>query len=523
MSRFFVTILALFCLAHLTSRPAVAASFAFVLLGEASDGRPLPMARAVVERATACPMLRRASGAMQTMIPRRSPGPTFASVLVCETIYPWDEAASIVAPGIQHDLPSVTSAPARRILVVGDSGCAANNEPRTQSCVGQGYGQAWPFGIIAADGREDRPDLIVHVGDYNYRGTPRSVVLPRHATGYAEAIKIDVFDTGDLDDADNTPSVPIGPGYFSQNMPGSPRPDGWTDWREDFFLPASRLLAAAPWVFSRGNHELCSRAGPGWFYLLDASSPLLGADRHQRSCPSQLPPGWRAGAWPVDARPFEGLPFPTEPTLPFRLRLGSLNLIAIDSSDAGDAEIYSPEHYLDIYRRVAAMLADDPTPTWLVTHRPIWGVVRREKGIADGTLPYGLINVTQQQAVAKAFPKGMPGHVTAIVSGHMHRFQAIGFEGRRPPQVVVGNAGVELSTTYPEPLPGRPKEPIRVPGLDGMPGWVTGLSDFGAMDVTLQPGGTWTSRLIGTTGQVLATCDSRWPAAGRPRSVCALE
>ena len=520
MVRLALALLALLSLATLPSRPAIADSFAFVLLGEGSDGRPLPMARAVVEDAGTCPMLRRASGALQTMAPRATPGPGFGRVLVCETVYPWDEVASVEGPGVRHELPRVSSAPVRRLLVVGDSGCAANNEPRAQSCDGQGYGRAWPFGTIAADGR---PEVIVHVGDYNYRGTPRHVVLPPRATGYAEPVKVDVFDTGDLDDADDTPSLPIGPGYFSQNMPGSPRPDRWENWRDDFFRPAGRLLTAAPWVFARGNHELCSRAGPGWFFLLDPTSPLLGPDRRQHACPSQLPAGWREGAWPADARPFEGQPFPTEPTLPVRLRLGSLNLVVLDSSDAGDAEIYAPEHYEAIFRRVRAMLAEDATPTWVVTHRPIWGVVRREKGVPDGDKPYGFINATQQQAMARVFPDGLPAHVTAIVSGHMHRFQATGFAGRRPPQLVVGNGGMELSSTYPAPAADAPRRPIPVANLGGLTGWVVGLSDFGAMDVTLQAGGAWTSRLVGTTGRTLATCDSRWAGPGNTRSVCALE
>lgn len=515
--------LALLLLAAVAARPAAAESFAFVLLGEASDGRPLPIARAVIEDGRDCPVLRRASGAAEPMRPRQAPGPSFASVLVCEAAYPWDEAARVEGPGLRHDLPRVSSAPLRRVLVVGDSGCAGRNEPRAQSCAGGGYGSAWPFGTIARDGRRDDPELIVHVGDYNYRGTPRSVVLPPAATGFSGPLKVEVFDTGDLDDADETPSIPIGPGYFSQNVPGSPRPDNWIDWRDDFFRPAARLLAAAPWVFLRGNHELCSRGGPGWFYLLDSASPLLGGDRRQDRCPPQLPPTWRVGAWPPFARPFEGLPFPTEPTRPFRLRLGGIDLVVLDSSDAGDAEIYAPQHYEEIFRRVAAMLAETTTPTWLVTHRPIWGVVRAGKGIAVPGAPYGFINLTQQRAVATAFPRGLPDHVAAIVSGHMHRFQAIGFDGRRPPQLVVGNGGMELSRTFPAPPPDQPRQPVRVPGLDGMTGWVTGLSDFGALDVTLQPGGAWTGRLVGPSGATLATCDSRRAAAGTTAPPCTLE
>ena len=88
-------------------------------------------------------------------------------------------------------------------------------------------------------------------------------------------LSVKVYDTGDLDDEDE-PEVPIGPGYWSQNMQGSPIPDVWSAWRDDFFVPASRLMKTAPWLFVRGNHELCSRAGPGWFYLLDPASSLLG-------------------------------------------------------------------------------------------------------------------------------------------------------------------------------------------------------------------------------------------------------
>lgn len=57
---------------------------------------------------------------------------------------------------------------------------------------------------------------------------------------------------------------------------GRSLPDSWEAWRADFFAPAAPLLSRAPWVPARGNHELCSRAGPGWFYFLDPHSDLLG-------------------------------------------------------------------------------------------------------------------------------------------------------------------------------------------------------------------------------------------------------
>jgi hypothetical protein len=105
----------------------------------------------------------------------------------------------------------------------------------------------------------------------------------------------------------------------------------------------------------------------------------------------------------------------------------------------------------------------------------------------------------------------------------MHRFQATGFGGRRPPQLVVGTGGMELSHNHPVPSPGDPKRPIRVSDLAGVLGFVVGLSDFGAMVVSVGEHGAWTSALLGTAGETLATCDSRWPSSGSERSVCALK
>ena len=51
-----------------------------------------------------------------------------------------------------------------------------------------------------------------------------------------------------------------------------------TPGMRDFFTPARSPLAAAPWVFVRGNHESCNRAGQGWWRLLDFRSRVAGHD-----------------------------------------------------------------------------------------------------------------------------------------------------------------------------------------------------------------------------------------------------
>lgn len=507
------------------AQTAVPGFFAFVLLAEGSDGRPVPMVRSVAERTTVCPVLRSAAGgfAMAMTPRRRPPGGQFDEVTVCEARYPVGKAGSVFLGDRRIDLPTVSLGTPRRIALIGDSGCRGETADKPQYCGGDGFAKVWPFGVLSDEEADKRPDLIVHVGDYNYRGTERGLVLLPRLTGYAAPVSVNVYDTGDLDDEDIA-SLPIGAAYWSQNIEGSPNPDRWTNWRDDFFRPAAKLLVAAPWLFSRGNHELCSRGGPGWFYLLDAGSPLLGPGHHQKECPPQLPADWRPGAWPAPpAQPFAGLPFPIVSNAPFRLKLGRLNIIAIDSANAADAVLYNLETYITQYRDVARMLAEDPTPTWVVTHRPIWAVVKRDKGGPIGLTPYGFINETQREAVHRVFGRGLPSHVTVVIAGHMHRFQAIGFEGAHPPHLAVGTGGMELSHVQPPPSPEHPKAPIRVEGLDRGAAWVVGLRDFAAMIVRPVEDGTWTSVLYGTEGEPLAICDSRWSGPGRQRSVCELQ
>ncbi|MBL0901334.1 MAG: hypothetical protein IBJ17_21900, partial [Reyranella sp.] len=149
-------------------------------------------------------------------------------------------------------------------------------------------------------------------------------------------------------------------------------------------------------------------------------------------------------------------------------------------------------------------------------------VVKRDKGGPIGLTPYGFINETQREAIRRVFPGGFPGHVKAVIAGHMHRFQAIGFESRQPPHLAVGTGGIALSHVQPPPAPDDPRKPVRVQDLDAAAAWLVGLRDFAAMIVLPVDDGTWTSTLHGTAGEILAVCDSRWPGRGQRRSVCEL-
>jgi hypothetical protein len=114
------------------------------------------------------------------------------------------------------------------VVVFGDTGCRIKGA-RVQDCNDPAK---WPFETIANQAAAEKPQLMIHVGDYLYRESPC-------------------------------------PGDAQSACGGTPVGDNWEAWRADFFAPAAKLLAAVPWAFSRGNHEDCERAWRGWFYYLD--------------------------------------------------------------------------------------------------------------------------------------------------------------------------------------------------------------------------------------------------------------
>jgi Calcineurin-like phosphoesterase len=433
---------------------------AYTLLAPAPGGATVPLARAVVGAGQACPELATGRGPVR-MTARANPNPATFPVEVCEATYGLGERASVAGTA----LPEVAADP-RRVVVVGDTGCGS-----WQDCDDP---EAWPFAGLAAAAAKEPPDVVVHVGDYNYRGTPGSIEV--------NGVKRTVYDAGD--NAPEDPFCQLRTPYVSQNAPGSSLPDGWEAWRADFFAPAAPLLAAAPWVMTRGNHELCSRAGPGYLYLLDPHSDLLGGER---GCPAQ-----RAGTDPSPSLAF---------VPPYRVELGALRLVALDSANACDLRPNLQEVYVRQLDQAAGLA--EGRPTWLVTHRPVWGV--------DAASPEGYqvgSNVALQQALRRTKRGAFPPEVELVLSGHDHRFEALSFPGTgRPPQLVIGNSGVGL-TDY--PLSGAFATEV-----DGAPAQGLAARAFGYLDARLLPEGGWAGEVVNPLEpEVVARCGSAVPGAG---------
>lgn len=229
-------------------------------------------------------------------------------------------------------------------------------------------------------------------------------------------------------------------------------------WEADYFTPAAPLLAAAPVVFVRGDHEQCERAGGGFFRFLD--------------------------------------PFPlrwcTDFSDPYALDFAGLRLVVMDTVQAGDtASALSPpvvvERYRQDFERVRQLASEQ---TWLVSHRPIWAV-RPAKD-----LPVEVLNVTVQQALSGPLPPA----IDLVLAGHIHLWEVLSFIGPRPPQVVVGTGGTKL-------LPEVSTDLVVGTEIDGeIVTDATIISTHGF--VTFQPRRPhdWTMTLWDTLGRERAVC-----------------
>ena len=305
-----------------------------------------------------------------------------------------------------------------RIVVFGDTGCRIKGK-ELQNCANP---KDWPFPKIAARAAKLKPDLVIHVGDFLYREN----ACPAGFAGCA----------------------------------GTPYGDNWPTWDVDFFTPAKPLLAAAPWVFVRGNHEDCARAGPGWLRLLGPLPFAAGAP-----CTAHL--------------------------APYSVPTGAVNLVVMDNADAPDTSVATDT--VPIFRSEIASLATAEAPSWLLLHRPIWGAL---------TGPLGLPVGGSQTMIAAVGTSGIPSPVELMLAGHIHTFEAMNFANKNPvpPQLIAGFGGDTL-----DPTPSNLKGTI----FQGKSGVVVkdGLSlpGFGFL-LMIKDAEGWTIYVHDVSGKIERTC-----------------
>jgi hypothetical protein len=405
--------------------PAAALLIGLMLAGPAVAKPPLAawvemtgagaQVRAVAEGA-ACPRLE-VDGKPRPMALRAGADEAFAN-RICQASLP-RSATHATVELVALPLPKARP---MRLVILGDTGCRLKG-PYVQNCNDPVAG--WPFARVAALAAAQKPDLVIHVGDYYYRETPCPPLVSVCA--------------------------------------GSPFGDKWPTWKAELFDPAHGLLAAAPWVFARGNHEDCKRGGKGWFRLLDAGT-----------APQACPAG------------HSGL---------FTVPIGGARLAVLDTADGDDIKV-DPALVATIEADLKTIPAGK-APVWLVTHRPIWSTQRKGSALADGAT-----NANERAAVhALGLGKEAPGRMELALVGHIHNFTSLDFGPGRPGELVVGTGGdIQDPSDTPPPAAGKV-------AIDGMTADVFSMGRFGYFVFDRQGmGDDWAGVFHDLSDAVIARC-----------------
>lgn len=355
----------------------------------------------------------------------------------CEYPLPGNIARASVG---KISLPLPKASP-QRIVVVGDSGCRMKQADNAwQDCSDP---NVWPFAQIARVAASFNPDLVVHVGDYHYRENPCQ-------EGRA-------------------------------GCQGSPWGYGWDAWEADFFTPAAPLLAAAPWVVARGNHEECARAGQGWFRFLDPRPYDAG-----RSCNDPANDG--------DASYSE----------PYAVPLGpDTQIIVFDSAKAGkslldpanakDAPVFAK--YRAQFLTVGRLAARPGILSMFADHHPLLGLTPKgDKSVFGGNR--ALLSVMRAVNGTAYYPPG----VQVALHGHTHLFEAISFSSDHPATFLSGNGGDNVDNSLPDPLP-TDSSPAEGVAIDR----ITQSNTFGFLVLDRQQAG-WTFKAYRRDGSLMTTC-----------------
>jgi hypothetical protein len=270
-----------------------------------------------------------------------------------------------------------------------------------QFCNENNLTTGYPFPSIAQAAANLNPDVVIHVGDYQYRDNE----CPPDVAGCA----------------------------------GSPWGYGWDTWEADFFAPAQPLLAAAPMVLNRGNHEQCTRAGQGWYRFLDTNQ-YDGTPGKDCNLSANDNIGSYNAAYGVQLRA-------DTQAIVFDSNNVSKNTITNSGSNAVQWQAYTAE------LAQAAAIASSPSMFNIWTnHHPILGFAQSGSTTTMGQV--ALLDVMEAAYPSTLFPP----NINMVLHGHTHLFEAIDFSqvsapSTYPATFVSGNAGTQLDTSLPNPFP----------------------------------------------------------------------
>lgn len=321
----------------------------------------------------------------------------------------------------------------RKIVVIGDTGCRLKATSKAwQAC---NVAADWPFADIAAKAAAARPDVVLHVGDYLYREN----ACPEGNAGCS----------------------------------GSPWGYGWKAWEADFLQPAAPLLAAAPWIAVRGNHEACNRAGAGWWMLLD---------------PHRLQPSADCAKASED--------FAGNHSNPYAVDLGGrAQIIVTDFAAIGEQHL--KQAALSRYRtdaKIVRRLALPGYANFVTSHYPFYALTMRKNKLVAG-----YPSVDDAFDAGRSLPR-LP-HVTAMLAGHVHLLQYDARQGY-PTQIVTGFSGTQEEAA---------EAPTGLDAISGLP-LAAGLHDIASIPGRFGFGilerlghGRWSFTAFDLDGRVMLT------------------
>ncbi|MGI9196617.1 MAG: metallophosphoesterase [Candidatus Nanopelagicales bacterium] len=367
---------------------------AYTLIVPASESPSGLIARVVLPGGLECPRLettvqgkwgpRRVSSPMQARTTGATTLNAFDPIAVCEAQMPRRALTASIAG---RSIPSAKPRNIRSIGLLGDSGCRVKGT-HDQACNDPAQ---WPLARVASRLVADQPDVVVYLGDFFYRES----ACPPASSALC--------------------------GGSPQPLEKAPFTDSAWGWIVDVLIPMAPMLQSTPIVTVRGNHEVCSRAGNGFFLMFD--------------------PAYGTGA--TCAPSTEGVaPTVYSPTTSVDLSVSggrTLRLVNVDSANGEDASI---DDTIAIAQRPlfarAQELANTADEAWLLTHRPIAAVVSTE------LLPVPPGEATVWSSLTQTYSSyGLLDDFDLLLSSHIHLAQAIQVPGL-PGQLVLGNAGTML-------------------------------------------------------------------------------
>ena len=421
---------------------------AFVVLGEQGQAQ----AR-VITSASACPALTQ-DGVTSAMSIRALPAtiaqrktlssptdskPSDFPVLTCEATL----KIGVKVASVAGKMLAVPKAVPLKILVVGDTGCRMKlADNYFQSCYDS---EKWAFSTVAKSAATFAPDLVIHVGDYQYRENP----------------------------------CPAGNAACAD----SPWGFGWDTWKADFFDPAAPLLSAAPWVLARGNHESCARAGQGWWRFMDPRGLQAGRDCN------------------VEANDMTG-----DYSDPYAVPLGAgAQLIVFDSAKTASKPVAKTDPVYAIYAaqfKQVDRLAEQAPFSIFLEHHPILGFAPEKAKNSNVEVKPG--NAALQSILQDSHPQRLfAPNVQLLLAGHVHLFEAITFETDHPMQIVSGNGGSSPDVDLPTQLSPQatPFSGAKVAHFNS-----TSESGFMTMERASVTATDWVMKSYDRNGKLMTTC-----------------